>query len=149
MSGAEPRPGPSSAAILRASDVATGVFVVIALASAVDLRALKGVIVVVSGLWFLAGCIGYAWAFAIAVDRSRESEIGLGGLFFLLGSAPRNVQVRLMGAFAVQVVVGVATAVARPFTSQAFAVLAPMFGLGVMGLWGARFGTFPPRTTEG
>ena len=42
----------------------------------------------------------------------------------------------------------VATAAARPFTPLAFGVLAPMFGLGVMGLWGAKFGTFPPRPPE-
>jgi len=27
-------------------------------------------------------------------------------------------------------------------------VLAPMFGLGVMGLWGAKFGSFPPRPKD-
>ena len=55
---------------------------------------------------------------------------------------------RLLGALAVQVVVAVATAAVHPFTSQAFAVLAPMFGLGMAGLWGARYGHFEARTTD-
>jgi len=120
--------------------------VVTAVASAIALRQLKEVVVVVSGGLFVLGCIGFLWAFATAVDRSRTEAIGIDGLFFLQRSAPRPVQVRLMGAFAVQVVVALTTAAFRPFTSQAFAVLAPMFGLGVMGLWGARFGTFEPRS---
>ena len=144
-SKADPRPGPTSAGLVRASDVGTVVFAVVAVISAIDLRQLKAVIVVVAGLWFLAGCLGYGWAFATAVERSRTDEISMGGLFFLQGSAPRDVQVRLYLALTVQIVVAVATAAARPFTSQAFAVLGPMFGLGVMALWGARFGQFPPR----
>ena len=103
---------------------------------------------VVSLVLFAVGCVTFLWAFAIAVNRSRTDAIGIGGLFFLQDSAPRPVQVRLLGALAVQVVVAVATAAVHPFTSQAFAVLAPMFGLGMAGLWGARYGHFEPRTTD-
>ena len=84
----------------------------------------------------------------MAIGRSRTDLIGMGGLFFLAGSAPRAVQRSLWASLAVEVVVAVATAAARPFTPLAFGVLAPMFGLGVMGLWGAKFGTFPPRPPE-
>jgi hypothetical protein len=45
----------------------------------------------------------------------------------------------------VQVVVVVAAASIRPFTEVAFGILAPMYGLGLMALWGARHGAFPPR----
>jgi hypothetical protein len=124
----------------------TAVFVVVAVASAVALDRLKVMVVVVSLVLFAVGCIAFLWAYAIAVNRSRTDAIGIGGLFFLQGSAPRAVQVRLLGALAVQVVVAVATAAVHPFTSQAFAVLAPMFGLGLAGLWGARHGRFGPRT---
>ena len=34
----------------------------------------------------------------------------------------------------------------RPFTSVAFGILVPMFGLAVAGLWAAKYGTFPKRT---
>jgi hypothetical protein len=37
------------------------------------------------------------------------------------------------------------TSAVRPFSSLAFGVLVPVSGLGLMGLWGARYGTFPPR----
>ena len=136
------------ARLIRTSDVVTVGFSVVAVASALALDRLKGLIVVVSLVLFAVGCVTFLWAFAIAVNRSRTDAIGIGGLFFLQDSAPRPVQVRLLGALAVQVVVAVATAAVHPFTSQAFAVLAPMFGLGMAGLWGARYGHFEPRTTD-
>lgn len=91
----------------------------------------------------LVGSGAFLWAFAIAVERSRTEEIGVGGLFFLEGCAPRRVQVVMMASVAVQTVVPLGIAIARPFT--AFAVLAPVWSLGLAGLWGARHGTFPPR----
>ena len=136
------------ARLIRTSDFVTVAFSVVAVASALALDRLKGLIVVVSLVLFAVGCVTFLWAFAIAVNRSRTDAIGIGGLFFLQDSAPRSVQVRLLGALAVQVVVAVATAAVHPFTSQAFAVLAPMFGLGMAGLWGARYGHFEPRTTD-
>lgn len=91
----------------------------------------------------LVGCGAFLWAFAVAVERSRTEEIGVGGLFFLEGCAPRRVQVVMMASVAVQTLVPLVVAVIRPFT--AFAVLAPVWSLGLAGLWGARHGTFPPR----
>ena len=136
------------ARLIRTSDVVTVAFSVVAVASALALDRLKGLIVVVSLVLFAVGCVTFLWAVAIAVNRSRTDAIGIGGLVFLQDSAPRPVQVRLLGALAVQVVVAVATAAVHPFTSQAFAVLAPMFGLGMAGLWGARYGRVEPRTTD-
>ena len=52
---------------------------------------------------------------------------------------------RLLGSFAVEVAVALATAGARPFTSLAFGLLVPVYGLGLAGLWAARYGTFGPR----
>ncbi len=134
--------------IIRASDVVTVVFSVVAVVSAIFLDHLNALIVVVSLALFAAGCVAFLWAYAIAVQRSRTDAIGIGGLFFLQGSAPKAVQVRLLGALTVQVVVGVATAAVHPFTSAAFAVLAPMFGLGIAGLWGARYGHFGARSSD-
>jgi len=45
-------------------------------------------------------------------------------------------------AFAAQVVLAVAAASVRPYTATAFAVLAPVLGLGVMAAWAGRHGTF-------
>jgi hypothetical protein len=134
------------AGLIRVSDVATIVFTVVAVVSAVFLDHLNALVVAVSLLLFVAGCVTFLWAYAIAVNRSRTDAIGIGGLYFLQGSAPLAVQIRLLGALTIQVVVAVVTAAVHPFTSQAFAVLAPMFGLGLTGLWGARYGKFGPRT---
>lgn len=104
---------------------------------------------VVDGALFAAGVVAFLWAYAIAVARSRTDAIGIGGLFFLSGSAPKVVRARLLGALAVQVVVAVVSASIRPYTAVAFGILVPMFGLGLAGLWGARHGTFPRREQAG
>jgi hypothetical protein len=127
----------------------TGVFVVAAVAAAVVPGALAGVAAVVSLVLFVAGCVLMLLAFFVAVGRSREEVIAVGGLYFLAGCAPRAVQVRLMGALAAQVVVAVATASVRPFSPLAFGVLVPVYGLGIAGLWAARHGSFPSRHTLG
>ena len=88
-------------------------------------------------------------AYAIAVGRSRTVDIGIGGLYFVAGSAPKEIRVNLLGSLAVQVIVAVVAASVRPFTSVAFAVLAPLWGLGLTGLWAARHGTFPERGRPG
>jgi hypothetical protein len=88
-------------------------------------------------------------AYAIAIGRSRFDAIGIGGLYFLAGSAPAPVRRLLLGALAVQTVVAFATAGARPFSALAFGILVPMFGLGLSGRWGARYGNFDPRDERG
>ena len=94
---------------------------------------------------FGVGCVVFLVAFALSVERSRTEAIGIGGLYFLAGSAPRSTQRHLLGSLAVQVVVGLATAAIRMFTSLAFGTLVPVFGLAMAGLWGARYGAFEPR----
>lgn len=100
----------------------------------------------VPGLVMLAlGSVIFVVAFAIAVERSREEEIGVTSLFFLAGSAPRRVQTSMIAAMVVQTVVPVVVALFRPFT--AFATLAPVWTVGLAGLWGARYGVFPARAS--
>ena len=97
---------------------------------------------------FGAGCIVYLLAYATAVARSRTDAIGLGALFFLAeGAAPLAVRRSFWLWTPVQVVVGVGAAAVRPFTAVAFGVLVPIVGLSLMGLWGARHGRFPARST--
>lgn len=102
----------------------------------------------VSGLLFAVGVVLFLWGYAVGVARSRDEQITLGGLFFLVGTAPRIVRFRLRLAFAVQVAIAVVVASVRPYTSVAFAVLAPMLGLGAMAMWGARHGDFPARDDD-
>ena len=125
--------------------IGTGVFAAVAtIATLLPDEAAKPA-AVVDGILFAIGVVAFLWAYGIAVSRSRTDAIGIGGLFFLAGSAPTVVRVRLLTALAIQVVVAIVTASIRPYTAVAFGILVPMFGLGLTGLWGARHGTFPPR----
>lgn len=111
---------------------------------AVAAKDARGVMLVVSLVLFAGGSVAFVLALLRAADRSRREELFLAGLFFLSG-APPAVRRHLLGSLAVEVVVALAAAGARPYTSVAFGVLAPMWGEGLAGLWGARYGTFPPR----
>ena len=107
-------------------------------------RADLAALVVALGM-FGAGIASFTAAFVLAVRRSRREEIVVPSLFFLQGSAPRPVKRLLLGSLAAEVVVAFVTAGARPNTSLAFGILAPMYGLGLIGLWAARHGRFPLR----
>lgn len=100
--------------------------------------------VVCTGL-FVGGLVAMAVAFVRAVRRSRAEVVDVAGLFLLLGSAPRRTRWSLWAAVAAQAVVGIAGAAARPYTSLAFGVLAPLWAYGFTILWNASYGAFPPR----
>ena len=127
---------------VRAAVVGTSLFSASAIAAVVERGVRPAATVVALGL-FTVGIGLFFWAYAIAVGRSRTDAIGIGGLFFLSECAPKAVQRSLMASLAVQVAIGITTAALRPYTSSAFGVLAPIAGLGLAGLWGARHGAFP------
>ena len=87
------------------------------------------------------------WAYALGVSRSRTE------LITIPGAVPprrrRRARARRAGPCAsrrpIEIVAVVAAASIRPYSEVAFGILAPMFGLGLMGLWGGRYGEFPPR----
>lgn len=111
---------------------------------------LQAVAFVTAMALFASGCMVYVLAYAAGIRRSRTHELGIGGWFFLAGSAPGWAQRHLLGSFAVQVVVSLVVAGARPFTSLAFGVLAPLFGLACCGWWGGAHGAFGRRiSTDG
>jgi hypothetical protein len=124
--------------------VVTAVFVVAAVMGVLDPDGLAWGTAVVSVVMFLVGCITFLWAFAIAVGRSRLEAVTLGGVYFLAG-APPSARRPLLGALAVQVVVALTAGIVRIYTPVAFVALAPMFGMGLAGWWGARYVAFPPR----
>ena len=134
--------------IIKASWIGTSVFAVTAIAAAIDPDVFAGVALAVALVLFLAGCVVFLAAFVQAVGRSREVEIGIGGLYFLAGTAPRDVQIHLLGSLGAEVVIAFATASVRPFTSLAFGMLVPVYGLGCCGRWGARYGKFAARSTS-
>jgi hypothetical protein len=139
------RPWAGEGARLVQADLAgTALFTLVA-AGAVLSESLRGIATVVSVALFAVGTVAFLFAYAKAIGRSRTHVLGVGGIYFLSGCAPRAVQLRLLGALAAQTVVAVAAASARPFTSLAFGMLVPMFGLGLAGVWGAFHGAYPER----
>lgn len=104
---------------------------------------------VLSCVLFGIGTGGLLWAYTLGVSRSRTDDVSIPGLFFLSGdAAPAEVRKRFHLALTVETVVVVAAAAVRPFTVVAFGVLAPMFALGLMGVWGGRHAAFPPRPAK-
>ena len=133
-------------AIVTAAWAGTVLFVAGAVAGAVAPDSLGVVSAGIDLALFAVGCVAFLAAFARVVGRSRTEEISVVGVYFLAaGAAPGSVRTRLLGALAVEVVVAVATAAVRPYTELAFGVLVPVYGLGLIGLWASRHGTFPPR----
>ncbi|MFM8856463.1 MAG: hypothetical protein ACKOI2_04535 [Actinomycetota bacterium] len=116
--------------------------------------------VVVSLALFGAGAVFFLWGYWRAIQRSRQDSMSVTELYFLVGPHVDRQVSRLMNALlAVQVIVAVATAVARsstpasdgtqtPGSTLAFGVLVPVFGLGLNGLWASAHGRFPPRTSS-
>ncbi len=138
----------AGATLVNAAFAGTGALVVVGVGGALVPDRLGGVTAVVSGILFAIGIVAFLWGYANGVVRSRDELVTLPGLFFLAGTAPKVVRFRLRMALLVEVVVAVAAASVRPYTAVAFVVLAPMFGLGLMAAWGARFGVFHPRSDE-
>jgi hypothetical protein len=128
-------------AIVWSSWAVNAAFVVTAVPAAVGVDAFDDLAVGVALALFAISIPVWIYAFARAVARTTHGDdIVVASLFFLQGSAPRRVQVHLLGAVGVSIVVAVATGAANPF-----GVLVPMLPLGLVGLWGARHGTYPPR----
>jgi hypothetical protein len=116
---------------------------VTATAAATDADAVQVVNLVVAGVLFLGGCAGFAVGFLKAVGRSREEAIDLAGLFYLTGSAPPEARRAFLGLWFAQIAVAVA---AIPLTDPPFAVMAPVWGIGLITWWASAHATFPPRT---
>ena len=131
--------------IVRASWCGTVVFTICATAGVIAPDQLQWLGFAASLGLFLVGCAVFTWAFGLAVRRSRTDEIAVSSLFFLSGSAPPHIRTQLFGSLIVEIIVAFGTAAARPYTIAATAILAPMYGLALCGLWAARHGTFPAR----
>lgn len=96
----------------------------------------------VSVVLFVGGCVAFGVGFVRAAGRSRTEVIDLAGLFYLTGSAPRNVRRQMLGLWYVQIAVA---AVGVAITAPPFGVMAPVWGIGLLTLWSSRHATFPPR----
>jgi hypothetical protein len=133
--------------LLRSDAIGTGAFVVATAAGMIS-RSWMGLTAVVSAVLFMIGAAAMLMAFGRAVKRSRTEAIGMGGLYFLAGeTAPGVIRRPFNVLLAVQVIVGFVGAGSRVYSAMAACVLVPVFGIGMGGLWGSRFGAFPSRTT--
>jgi hypothetical protein len=140
-------PQPAGSQLLRLNALGTGAFV-IAAASGVINKSWIPFAAIVSGLLFCVGMAAMLWTFGRAVGRSRTEAIGMGGLYFLAGdTAPAHFRRPFMVLLAIQVIGGFAAAGSHVYTAMAACVLVPVFGIGMGGLWGSRYGVFPPRVT--
>jgi hypothetical protein len=127
--------------IIVAAWASNAAFAASATPAAIGIDAAQPVAAVVAVALFFVALAVWAIAFALAVARTtRGDDIVVANLFFLLGSAPRAVRHRLYAALGVSLGLVVLTAWNAPF-----GVLVPMLPLGLMGLWSARHGRFPPR----
>lgn len=136
---------PAEGGLLESLSWAGSVALLLACTAGVTSEDLSFVVPVVALPMFIVGTLAMLLAFFGAIGRSRSEEIGMGGLYLLLDSAPKRTGRSFQVSLAAQVVVALVSASVRPYTQVAFAILAPLWGLGVSGLWGARHGTFDAR----
>lgn len=144
--------------IVRLNMAGTILFTVSAVLAAVVFEGVwKSQGVVVALALFGAGVIAFVSGYWRAVQRSRRDVMAVTELYFLVGPHVDTRTARIMnGLLVIQVTVAVATALSRsstpgadgtssPGSTLAFGVLAPVFGLGLNGLWSSVHGRFPPR----
>jgi hypothetical protein len=142
--------GPDGERILRFDIYATVAFVIVSLLEAILPEPLVVLSLPLDLVLFVVGCGAFLWAYAVAVGRSRYEALTMGGVFFPGSDVVPAAAVRVLRlCLLAQVVVAVAAAAVRPFTPAAFAVLVPMLGIGLMALYGARYGSFPAKDEPG
>ena len=147
----------AGAVIVRFDVIATAVFAVSAISAAIvfDGPVMTIAAVVSLGLFFV-GIAAFLWSFWNAVQRSRGEQVAVTQLYLLSGGvAPTRVRNTMWAALAVQCVVGLGTAIARPNApdgspgnSLALGVLVPILGFGLNGLWAAFHGRYQDRLSD-
>ena len=133
----------SGRGIVLASWIGDVLFAVTAIPVALGVDTLDDPAVVLGLLLFFASLVVWCWALGLAAVRTtRGDDVQVWSLFLLEGRVPARVRWHLYGSFVVCLAITIATAAANPF-----GVLVPMYPLGLVGLWGARHGVYPPRKT--
>lgn len=95
----------------------------------------------VSLVLFVGGSVAFVVGFLLAVGRSRTEVVDMAGLFYLTGTAPRVVRRTMLGLWFAQIGVAAASLAFAP----AFSVMAVVWGIGLLPVWGARHGRFRSR----
>lgn len=104
------------------------------------------VFAIVSAVLFFVGAGLLGLGLWNGIQRSRVEDVSLVGLAGISTShVPSRARNILWAMILLQIIVTAVFASLRPFTQQAFGILAPTFGLGLAVLWSSRFGAFHPR----
>ncbi|MGB3410229.1 MAG: hypothetical protein WBA45_03455 [Microthrixaceae bacterium] len=132
-----------------ASWVTTALFIIVSVPAVIDPDKFIAPYFAVTMALFLVGCALFAADIFLMASRSRDDLMGIGGIFLLVGSVPRKMQVHLLSALVIQIVVSVVSAAVHPFTPLAFGTLVPILGLSLCGLWSVLHGHFPAQIPDG
>jgi len=124
---------------------ATAIFVVFAVVATAFAGPVRIAFAVYSCVLFGFGTLTFLAAYGKALERSREQDVSVAMIYGMSGVVAKAVSRRFHLLTLVQTVVALVTATIRPFTAQAFGILAPMLGLGLAGLWAALHGEFGER----
>lgn len=144
---------PEGSAVVRMNIAGTLAICAAGVLGLVSTGVAQGVLAPVSGVAAVVGIAAFAWSYLQAVNRSREHEISVSQLYFAVGDvAPKRVKRAQQGCLAVQVLASIVVMVAgfsqtdpEEFNWAACIIVTPLFGMGMTGVWVARFGSFGPR----
>ena len=130
--------------ILRLAWTSLVLLIAVAVPFALGADAFEKPVAAVSLASFSMGMVLWVVAFFQALGRTANGcEVAVSNWVFLAGSAPSMVRKQLLGVAALTLTVTIATTAANPFVW-----LANLLPLALSALWGARHGTFPPRTVS-
>jgi energy-converting hydrogenase Eha subunit A len=113
----------------------------------------KTLLVPVSSVTGVVGLVAFVWSYLRAVGRSRQDEISVSQLYVVAGNvAPGPVKRALRWSLWVQVIVAIVVMFVgfqrtepQEFNWAATIIVAPLFGMGLNGVWVSIHGAFGPR----
>jgi len=145
MNGASDR-GRHELGLIRLNQRVTAGFALAAIATHFASGSLDLMFAATSTALSAVGVVFALLGFWNGVQRSRVDEVSLAGLLAVDKSfVPRSARNSIWIANGSQILIAFTAAILRPFTQQVFALLVPMFGVGIATLWGSRFALFHPR----
>lgn len=133
--------------------VGTAVIVAAGVLGALSEDLAQSVVVPVSAGAAAVGIVAFVWSYLRAVGRSRVDEISVSQLYVVVGTvAPPAVKRRLQWSLWLQIAVAIVVMVVgfsrtdpEEFNWAACIIVAPLFGMGMNGVWVAAHGTFGAR----
>ncbi len=143
----------AGAAIVNIALAGTAAIVAAGVLGALSEDLAQSVVVLVSAGAAAVGIVGFVWSYLRAVGRSRVDEISVSQLYIVVGTvAPPPVKRRLQWSLWLQIAVAIVVMVVgfsrtdpEEFNWAACIIVAPLFGMGVNGVWVASHGTFGAR----